>query len=376
MLELTTVDVSLQFLLRPQLDALSRAGHQVVLASAAGSWSERLRRSGYEHHELRWATRGWSLGHDLRLLVELVRLIRGVAPDVVHTHTPKVGVLGRVAAAWCRVPWIVNTQHGLYASADDSWRKRVPVLLVERLAAAAADVELVQNPDDEHTLRRLRVPAAKVRFLGNGVDLARFRPPTAGERTAARSRFGVAGDAVVVAGVGRLVEEKGWRELAAACHDVPQLHCILAGPADTAKSDSLDLSGLPGITWVGEILDVEALYWAADIVAVPSWREGMPRAAIEAAACGLPVVAADVRGSRDVVADGVTGMLYPARDAIALRACLTRLADEPGERQQLGAAARRRAEQSFDERDVVERVLAAIEGRPAPDAGEAQGDRF
>lgn len=362
--QLATSDVSFQYLLRPQLDALRAAGHEVLLASAPGSSADRLQRDGYDFYALQHATPSWDLPRDARLQIEIYKLFKKLRPDVVHTHIHKTGVLGRLAARAARVPRIINTHHGFYARPEDGLARKAPVYALERLAAACSDLELVQNPEDLAVLRRLGVPPSRLVLLGNGVDLRRFRPASVAERTEARASLGV-GDAVLVVGVGRIIAEKGWREFASAIRGVPGAKGILAGPLQPMKAKGLTPRELLPVSYLGMVDEPERLYWAADIAVVPSWgREGLPRAAIEASACGIPVVGADARGVRQVIQNGVTGMLHPIGDSAKLREQLMKLAASVELRVQMGTAARQRAVAYFDEDAVVERVVAAIEGRP------------
>ena len=152
----------------------------------------------------------------LAFFLFLVKLLRQLRPDILHTHNPKPGILGRIAGRLAGVPWIVNTQHGLYAQPADRRRRRWPVYGAERVAAAFGHVELVQNEEDVATLVQcLRIPSRKVRLLGNGVDLARFDPASVPDDTRRRLRreWGIGDEEVVVGTVGRLVREKGIAEL-------------------------------------------------------------------------------------------------------------------------------------------------------------------
>lgn len=365
LLHVTTTDISLALLLGPQLRAFVAAGYEVHAASAPGPWVAEVTSWGVRHHPLDHATRAPSLGEDVRAAAELHRLIRRLRPDIVHTHNPKPGVYGRLGARLARVPAVVNTVHGLYAQPTDTWKRRLPVYALERLAASCSDVELVQNEEDTAVLRRLRVPAGRVRTLGNGVDLDRFGHPERHAAAAAdlRAECGVARHEVLVLAVGRLVAEKGFRELFAAARGSSARLVVVGGP-EPSKPDALTEAELSdaaaaGVVLLGHRHDVEALYAAADVFVLPSHREGFPRAAMEAAAAGLPAVATDIRGCRQVVLHERTGLLVPVRDSAALGAAIDRLATDPGLRARLGAAARERSLVEFDDRRVIRRTLSA-----------------
>ncbi len=367
-LHVTTTDISLELLLGPQLRALRDAGYEVHTASAPGPFVAGLVSDGIVHHPLQHATRAFSLGHDAAALVELYRLFRRLRPDIVHTHNPKPGVYGRMAARVARVPLVVNTQHGLYAQPTDPLRRRLPVYALERVAASCCDVELVQNTEDLKTLARLHVPRPKLRLLGNGVDLDRFHPQAPEARKEVRAELDVDDDQVVVGVVGRLVWEKGYAELFAAAKRLlarrDDLAVIVAGPFDADKGDQLTeadvaAAGAAGVRFLGHRDDPERLYAAFDIYVLASHREGFPRSAMEAAASGLPIVATDIRGCREVVDHEQTGLLVPVRDDDALEAAIDRLTSDPAARHRLGVAAAAKARGEFDQRRVIARTLEA-----------------
>lgn len=362
---LTTVDLSLRYLLLPQLTAPLEKGVRSVGISAPGPWVADLEAFGVEHLPLRRSTRGFSLGSDLRSAWDLWRLLRRTRPDILHTHNPKPGIYGRVVGRLAGVPVVVNTVHGLYATESDRWPKRALIYGLEWVASRFSDAELVQNPEDHRFLRRTRiVPDHKLVMLGNGVDLARFDPGRfdAGTRTAAREAMGVDDDRIVVGMVGRLVVEKGYLELFEAAGLLDDRFAIVCiGPDDPDKTDGLSPQVMAraeanGVRFLGMRSDVDVLYSGMDVFALPSHREGFPRAAMEAAAMGLPVVATDIRGCRQVVDDGVNGFLVPLGDGTALARALWRLGDEQTRRNQ-GRAGAERARRLFDERAVVGTVM-------------------
>lgn len=370
---LTTTDMSLDWLLGPQLRAFTNAGYEVIGMSAPGPHVAALEAMGVQHVPVPGFTRSTDPIQDVRAFVQLVRLLRSVRPDILHTHNPKPGVLGRIAGRIARVPLIVNTQHGLYAQPDDRWQRRWPVYAVERLASAFGDVELVQNPEDVDTLvQTLRVPERKVRLLGNGVDLERFDPDSVPAETvrSLRSSWGVGEHDLACCVVGRLVREKGIVEILEAAHSVAatdsRVKFVIIGPSDPDKADAigqdlLQRAAADGCVLLGSRDDMAECYAASDLFLSASWREGLPRAAMEAAAMGLPIVATDIRGNRQVVADGETGVLTPVRDPAALATAVESLAADAERRAHFGAQARRRAATEFDQRRVIDRTVAAYE---------------
>jgi glycosyltransferase involved in cell wall biosynthesis len=373
LVHLTTTDMSLALLLGPQLSAFRAAGYDVVGVSAPGRYVAELEARGIRHVPLAHSTRAMAPHRDAAAVAELVQVLRALRPDIVHTHNPKPGVYGRLVARAVGVPAVVNTVHGLYALPEEPLRKRALVYGLERLAASCSRAELVQNPEDLETLRRIGVPDHRLVLLGNGIDLTRFDPEriAPARRAALRGAIGAEPDDVVVGVVGRLVWEKGYREVFAAAEQLrdraPRVHFVVVGPLDSDKGDSVtqaDLDAVGGrarITFLGLRDDVHELYAAMDLYVLASHREGFPRSAMEAAAMGLPVVVTDIRGGRQVVTPAVTGLLVPVRDAGALADAVAVLADDPARRQAMAVAARAKARAEFDQQSVIDTTLRVYE---------------
>jgi len=375
LIHLTTVDLSLRALLLDQLERYAKEGFEVVGVSAPGPYVPELEARGIRHVPVRSLTRSWTPLQDARAFRELRRIFRAERPTIVHTHNPKTGVLGRLAARSTGVPVVVNTVHGLYAAADIGPAKRLVVRGAERISARFSDHELFQSEEDHAWAVRTRlVPERRATWLGNGVDTARFdRAAVDPERVAAlRASWGAEGR-MVVGTVGRLVAEKGYRELFRAASVVRRTHpealFVAVGPEDPSKADRLDPVLLERVRAGEDVVlagegdgeDMPAVYAAFDAFCLPSYREGVPRSAIEAMSTGLPVVATDIRGCREVVADGVTGLLIPDHDQGAIARAVSRLIHDADLREDMGRAGRARAVERFDEDLVIRRTLDVYE---------------
>ena len=372
LIHLTTTDISLALLLQPQLKAFANAGYEVIGMSAPGPYVAGLSEDGVRHEPVAHFTRRTAPHHDTLAFAELRRTFRRLRPDIVHTHNPKPGVLGRLAARGAGVPAVVNTVHGLYALPTDRAAKRWVVYALERVAARCSDAELVQNPEDVPVLHSLGITAPKVRLLGNGIDLTRFDAFAGRQvRAATRAELDIADDTVVVGAVARLVAEKGYRELFAAARALaattPKVLILVVGPSDTDKHDAITPDELSEATatgrvrFLGERHDVERLYAAMDVFVIASWREGFSRSGMEAAAMGLPVIATDVRGCRQVVDHERTGLLIPLRDPRAIADAVRRLAEDADLRRRLGDAGIDKARREFDQQRVIDLTLATYD---------------
>jgi glycosyltransferase involved in cell wall biosynthesis len=353
---LTTVDMSLALLLGTELRVDVESGFETFGISAAGPYLDQVAALGVTHVPVRSLTRSWDLRRDARAAWELFAAARALRLDVLHTHNPKTGVLGRLLGRLAGVPVVVNTCHGLWAGRGDGLAKRAFVLTAEAVAAQASHYELYQNAEDRRTLRRV-VPARRAAVVGNGVDLARFVPdPQAG--AALRAELGVAPDELLVGGVGRRVAEKGIREFAAAARRLAgKARFVWVGPLDGDKADALSderSADVGGVLFVGERRDMPAVYSALDVFVLPSYREGFSRSAMEAAACGAAMALTDIRGCREVGADGEHLLLVPPREDVALADAISRLLVDAGLRARLGRAARERALARFDQRAIAQ----------------------
>jgi glycosyltransferase involved in cell wall biosynthesis len=385
-LHLATVDSTVRFMLLDQLRMLRRAGYDVTAMSAPGPWRAEIEDAEVPFIPWPSATRSWSPTADARAFSELVGVLRRERFDVVHTHNPKPGVLGRVAARITGTPVVVNTVHGLYAAPEDLSRARKVLLGVEWAAARFSHYELYQSAEDLARARRLTIASQRRSgFLGNGIDLHRFDPtrvdPAVVDRI--RKEWEVPEGALVVGMVGRLVREKGWLEFVEAARRIratrPDVVFVGIGPREFGKSDGLTDADMRGagdtVRFCGEILEMPEALAALDVFALATYREGYPRAAIEAASMGLPLVLTDIRGCREVVPGTEHGILVPSHDPAALASALSSLLDDPRRRADIGRANRARARSEFDERRVVQRTLAVYDGLLKRLNGSLEGPR-
>jgi glycosyltransferase involved in cell wall biosynthesis len=369
----TTVDLSLRYLLLNQLRRIREEGYDVVGISAAGPDVAEVEAHGIPHLAVPMTRRFTPLA-DLRALWALTRVMRRERFDVVHTHTPKAGLLGQLAARLSGVPVVVNTLHGFYFHEGTKPLPRRFYVWMERIAAKCSDSILSQNKEDMATAVAEGIaPPALLKWLGNGIDVARFNRERLSDAAlgALRDDIGLRAEAPVVGFVGRLVEEKGILDLLEAAKSVaaavPDAQFLIIGPYDDEKPDALrpDVADRYGLAdrcrFLGMRQDMPELYALMDVLVLPSYREGFPRAPMEASAMGVPAVVTDIRGCREAVDPGVNGLLFPPGDSNALADALIELLRDDERRVAMGAAGRAMAEERFDEQKVFERVLEEYE---------------
>lgn len=369
----TTVDLSLRYLLLNQLERIRAEGYDVVGISADGPDVEEIEAHGIPHFAVPMNRRFTPLA-DLRALWALTRVMQRERFDVVHTHTPKAGLLGQLAARLSGVPVVVNTLHGFYFHEGTKPFPRRFYVWMERIAAKCSDSILSQNKEDIATAVAEGIASPEVlKWLGNGIDVARFdrRRVSDDVLRTLREDIGLDASAPVVGFVGRLVEEKGILDLLEAAKSVaavvPNVQFLFIGPCDEEKPDALrpDVAERHGVAercrFLGMRHDMPDLYALMDVLVLPSYREGFPRAPMEASAMGVPAVVTDIRGCREAVEPGVNGLLFPAGDSNALAGALIELLCDDERRGAMSVAGRAMAEDRFDEQKVFERVLEEYE---------------
>jgi glycosyltransferase involved in cell wall biosynthesis len=288
---------------------------------------------------------------DLASFVKLWRCMRRRRFDFVQTHTPKASFLGLPAARLSGTT-AIYTIHGSLYFRDNSRVANILGWLFERWCCAWADLVLVQSREDEVVLPRAHIcRAGKIRYVGNGVMLDRFLEPVTPAPRTTRP---------VVLMVSRLVREKGCADfLALARALAAQADFVHVGPVELDQSDALsaaEISDAAGsVTFVGPVDDIRPYLAAADVVVLPSYREGIPRVAMEAAVAGKPVVAYDIRGVREVV-DPTSGLLVARGDMRGLTAVVEELLGDPERRATVGKAGRERVVERFSEDEVINRL--------------------
>lgn len=316
---------------------------------------------GVELHPVPVSRSGLNPLNEGDYFVALLRLMRKLKPSIVHNVTAKPIIFGTAATAMLgRIP-TVNAVSGLgyaFSGGDDRRWLATPMIAAYRAALRARhSVCIVQNDDDRALVGLREEDAGKswVRIAGSGVDLDQFamdqEPP----------------GPLCVVFPARLLRDKGLMEFAEAARLVrarnPQVRFLLVGaldpqnPAAVSAAEVEQLVSRGHVEWPGYSGDMPAVFRHCHIVCLPSYREGLPKALIEACAAGRPIVTTDVPGCRDVVADGRNGLLVPPRNAVALADAIERLLHDPALRRSMGEQGRNRAEAEFSLQSVVAQTL-------------------
>lgn len=366
--QVTTTDMAMRFLLMDQLKCLQAEGHEVVAICGPGPWVESLQCEGLQVEVVKMSRKVSPL-RDLASLWALVRCFRKHRFDVVHTHTPKAGLLGPIAAKLAGVPVVVHTIHGLLFHDRMAMWKRMLFWIPEKVTALFSDFLLSQSREDMQVAASSGLcHVEKITYLGNGIEMSKFSPGCPSEsRRAARAELGINDNDVVIGVVGRLVYEKGFRELFAAATELIPKHAnwkfMVVGPEENgqrhgavSRQQIVELSRTGSVFFLNWRDDVSKWYGAMDIFVLPSHREGVPRACMEAAAMELPVIATDIRGCREVVDKNQTGILVPVGDSRALVQAIESLVRDEGQRVRFGKNGRQHILKNFDHKLVLQRL--------------------
>lgn len=341
--------------------ALRQAGADVVVVTRVRDHAEPIRRAGLRLRPTQLDRSGIDPLHDRKTIAELMRIYREERPDIVHHVALKPTLYGAYCAWRTRVPVVINALGGLgflfLARSLPARLLRGIVRRILRLLLNRPDSRtILQNDDDVNLLiEKVGVRRENICLIrGSGVDTERFRPTPP-----------PAGTPVAVC-VSRMLRDKGIVELVDAARLLRRkgvdLRVRLVGGTDDNPASidqrQLDSWAAEGIVEVaGPSTDIPGEYARAHIAVLPSYREGLPKSLLEAAAAGRPIVATDVPGCREICRDGETGLLVPARTVEPLAAALEKLAADPALRARLGAHAREVAVAEFAEEIVVRATL-------------------
>ena len=353
-----------------ELRSLDRASYLPhLICKEPGPLSEQATAAGAACHFVPELVRPISPRADLRALWQLVRLLRRLRPQVLHTHSSKTGILGRVAARLSRVPVVVHTVHGFAFPFAESRLTRAIYHALEYIGGQLCDALVVLNEADrQFAIEKLHLRPEKVHLMPNGIDVSRFGALSEEQRQAARrDLFPDDSDEFVWIGmVGRLWRQKNPECLVLAAVELHRRGCrgfrvLVIGDGDLRGDLEalIDRHGVGGtVRLLGWREDVPRLLGALDIFALPSRWEGLPLAIIEAMATGLPVVASDIPGNRDLVDEGVDGHLFGDDDAIGLADRLQALIANRERAKAMGAAGRAKALREYSLQRRTDRVDA------------------
>lgn len=353
--------------------AAQRAGYEVAVATREGKYAAAICASGIRLIPFQLARRA---GSALSEIISLWRLYRRERPDLVHHVAMKPVLYGAFAARLAGVPaqlnavtglgWLFTSSKGIAAGVVRAGVVRLLAIVLGR----PRSLTVVQNPDDLAMLEHAGVPARRLRLIrGAGVDVEAFRPTG-----------GLPSGPVCIVLAARMLWDKGVGEFVQAAH---LLHAkgvrarfVLVGDPDPANPASVPEStlrawhGARGVEWWSRHEDMPAVLRQAQIACLPSYREGLPKSLLEAAACALPIVTTDTPGCRELVRDGENGLLVPVKNPTALADALEKLISDEGLRRRMGERSRQVAVKEFSQERVIEATLSVYKELVAEATGQ------
>lgn len=354
----------------PLVRDLRAKGYDVAMVAPRDAHTPLLEAEGFTVHPWLVARSSINPLSEARALVDLLRIYRREKPDLVHHFTIKACLYGTIAAKGARVYRVINAVTGLgHVFLGTRRRSRLLRLAIQPVYRAAFKARrstvVFQNAADQEQLIQLGITdGERARLIrGSGVDIERFRPL---EDSAGRFHT-----PLQLLFPSRLIREKGTSELLEACQELwsegVALELLVAGELDSGNRSALsatelaDLQNHPHIRCLGHVADMCALYAASDIVLLPSWREGLSRSLIEAAAMERPIITTDVPGCRDVVDHGRSGLLVPLHDSRSIALAIRLLLENPELARRFGKAARQKVVAEFQVSLVNQSTLVQYE---------------
>jgi glycosyltransferase involved in cell wall biosynthesis len=335
------------------------AGWDVIVATRTSLFGEEIEREGFMLVPIRMRRRGRMIFSELYAIFELIQIFRMHKPDIIHNVGLKPVIYGSIAALLSRRGPVVNMLAGMgYVFSAGHLSIRVVRTLIKMALkpclSARSHWLIVQNKVDATVLTGSKLaPKSRTMLIkGSGVDTDRFKPMPEPDGP------------IIAAVVSRMLKDKGVREVVFAARELKrrnvQVEIWLVGDPDIENPTSLSRNELDQwaaegcIRWLGHQSDIASIWAQAHIALLPSYHEGMPKALLEAAACGRPMIASDVPGCNELVVDGENGLLVPIRDWVQLADAIQLLAGSQKLRAKLGRAARETICADYGQQKILE----------------------
>lgn len=361
-------DIAIKFLLLPQLMFLLKEGYDVHAVCSSGKWVADIEKRGIKVKTIKITRRITPL-YDLITLYRLWNYFRKEKFDIIHTNTPKPGLLGQLAAKLVKTPIVINTIHGFYFQSSSSYLKRKFFIAIEKIAAKFSDLIFHINKEDVKTAEEEGICSNKlIKYLGEPVNTDRFDPRRFSKEFIdnKRKELNIPAGFKIVGIVARLVQEKGYLDLFEAIRSIlrvfPETILLAIGPEEPEKKDAINMKVVENygieknVVFLGERTDVDEIYALMDVFALPSYREGLGISILEASAMEKPVIATDIRGCREAVDNGKTGILVPIKNPEKLAEALVYFLENPEKAREMGKKGREKVMREFDENLIFDKV--------------------
>jgi glycosyltransferase involved in cell wall biosynthesis len=376
----TTVPETLATILQGQPQYLSKYFETAVVTSAGEPTLDMPKKARFTVN----MHRGISPIADLKSIIAMVKVIRTFKPDIIHSYTPKAGLVCMVAGFLCRVSVRIHTFTGLIFPTTPNRLKHFVLKQVDALICACATTVVAEGAGVKRDLTRFNVTSKPIQIIGHGniagLDSTYFDPNLTVVKNAVtglennldnnlknnlesnlemHASFTQSAETFIFLFVGRLNRDKGLKELAQAFVELDEQAVLwLVGSLDpTAPPDSSTLDTLqkhPRIKQMGFLHDVRGVLARCNVLVLPSYREGFPNVLLQSGAMQKPVIATEINGSNEIVLAGETGWLVPAKDAVALKQAMAQAMQTTiDQRLKMGLAARKRVQKLFEREDYL-----------------------
>ena len=371
--QICAVDFTLKTFIVPLIDEQIKRGHDVVSVCSNGKHTEELKEAGYQLKSIN-ISRNFNILHHLRSTYLIYKFLNENSFDVVHVHTPIAAMIGRLAAKFAKTPLVVYTAHGFYFHENMSFYKKYFYIYLEKIFGLFTHLLFTQSEEDAKTAIDYKlVPNGNIVAIGNGVNIKSFSLRKENISLKVRNALNIPKSAFVIGMVSRLVKEKGVEEFIKAAQILSKKdeNCFFliigerqdhdhAGNVDNAISVGKEVLG-NRLILTGYRSDIPDLLSVMNLFVLPSWREGMPRSIIEAMMMELPVLATDIRGSREEVLPNITGELIPIKSPEKLASSMQKFLKNKTWAKNLGIAGRERALKIYDEKNIINLQLEKID---------------
>lgn len=359
LLRISTIPLSLDVFCKGQLKMLS-SYYEVVAVSSPGAELETVaNREGVRTIALPME-RHISLLKDIKSLIGMIRILRKEKPDIVHSITPKAGLISMLAAWICRVPVRMHTYTGLVFPTTTGFKQKVLIWMDRLLCACATYI----NPEGKGVagdLTKYKITKKPLHIIGNGnvrgIDAVYWNDVEF--RSVRESRIDKRFTFVFV---GRMVGDKGINELINAFKRLPEARLLLIGPMekelDPLKDETIrEIENNSNIEWVGLQKDVRPFYAQADAFVFPSYREGFPNTVLEAGAMGLPSIVTDINGANEIIVPNENGVIIPIKDEEALYDAMKQFIQRPDMVKKMAGNARKMVIDRFEQKFIWSELL-------------------
>lgn len=375
--QVCAVDFTLKNFLLPLIDGMKNEGWRVDAVCSHGDYVQGLKEKGYEIKNIS-IPRNLNPIKIVKSIYLLYKLFKFEKYDVVHTHTPIASIIARLAAKLSGIKLVIYTAHGFYFHDQMPRVKFYIFLYLEKIAALFTNILFTQSLEDALLAVEYNfLPKEKVYHIGNGVDVKKFNPNNFKNSSLLRLELKIPHDAFVIGCIARLVKEKGLIEFLKSAKEISDsfenVYFVIIGERlQSDHNSNIDRYILAAkkdmgkhIKFLGLREDVPRLLSIMDLYCLPSWREGMPRSIIEAMMMGKPVLATNIRGSREQVINNKTGILVSIKSSLELKNAMIELINNKNMSIEFGIKGRKRALELYNEDKIVNLQIKIIKNNQA-----------